>query len=154
MEKGAFHSSLPPRNKSLPFVSGSSPKKLGVAHVNDAFGTAHFAHSSMVSATQGQNAVCVSGILIVAKEWNAFSQVIRDDVQRPLSAIVGGAKMSDKILVIENLIHVLSDAIVICLWRHGIYIHEGSNAMVWRLESHYTIQKELAELTRPVAQDA
>lgn len=56
-------------------------------------------------------------------------------------------------LVIENLIHVLSDAIVICLWRHGIYIHEGSNAMVWRLESHYTIQKELAELAPPVAQD-
>jgi phosphoglycerate kinase len=85
-------------------------KELGDAYVIDAFGTAPFAHSSMVSATQGQNAVCVSGILIVAKEWNAFSQVIRDDVQRPLSAIVGGAKMSDKILVIENLIHVLSDA--------------------------------------------
>ena len=43
--------------------------------------------------------------LLVAKELEAFSQVLdADKVQRPLTAIVGGAKIKDKILVLENLI--------------------------------------------------
>ena len=43
--------------------------------------------------------------LLVQKELNAFSEVLdASKVQRPLTAIVGGAKISDKILVIENLI--------------------------------------------------
>ena len=43
--------------------------------------------------------------LLVAKELDAFSQVLdADKVQRPLTAIVGGAKIKDKILVLENLI--------------------------------------------------
>jgi len=76
--------------------------KLGDVYCNDAFGTAHRAHSSMV----GMKGVmpCVSGLL-VAKELEAFSNVLDPSkVQRPLTAIVGGAKISDKILVIENLI--------------------------------------------------
>jgi len=87
-----------------------SLSKLGDVYVNDAFGTAHRAHSSMVGL-KGKMP-CVSGLL-VTKELNAFSQVIGDSVQRPLTAIVGGAKISDKILVIENLIDQ-SDAIIIC----------------------------------------
>jgi 3-phosphoglycerate kinase len=83
---------------------------------------------------------CVSGLL-VTKELNAFSQVIGDDVRCHLtSIIVGRAKIRDKILVIENLINTC----IGCnhyLRRHGMYIHEGI-AMAWRLESHYTIQKE------------
>lgn len=47
---------------------------------------------------------CVGGLLL-AKELEAFSQVLdADKKQRPLTAIVGGAKISDKIKVIENLI--------------------------------------------------
>ena len=80
----------------------ASLAKLGDVYVNDAFGTAHRAHSSMVGL-KGQMP-CVSGLL-VAKELDAFSQVLdADKVQRPLTAIVGGAKIRDKILVIENLI--------------------------------------------------
>eukprot|EP00325_Prymnesiales_sp_UTEX-LB-985_P027584 CAMPEP_0174714456 /NCGR_PEP_ID=MMETSP1094-20130205/17939_1 /TAXON_ID=156173 /ORGANISM="Chrysochromulina brevifilum, Strain UTEX LB 985" /LENGTH=628 /DNA_ID=CAMNT_0015913813 /DNA_START=55 /DNA_END=1938 /DNA_ORIENTATION=+ len=80
----------------------ASLAKLGDVYVNDAFGTAHRAHSSMV----GMKGLmpCLSGLL-VKKELNAFSQVLDPSkVQRPLTAIVGGAKISDKILVIENLI--------------------------------------------------
>jgi len=80
----------------------ASLAKLGDVYVNDAFGTAHRAHSSMV----GMKGLmpCVSGLL-VAKELEAFSNVLdASKVQRPLLAIVGGAKVSDKILVIENLI--------------------------------------------------
>ena len=80
----------------------ASLAKLGDVYVNDAFGTAHRAHSSMVG--MAGKMPCVAGLL-VQKELNAFQQVLDPSlVQRPLTAIVGGAKISDKILVIENLI--------------------------------------------------
>jgi len=88
----------------------ASLAKLGDVYVNDAFGTAHRAHSSMVGL-KGKMP-CVAGDL-VTKELDAFSKVIGDDVQRPLTAIVGGAKISDKILVIENLID-RADAVILC----------------------------------------
>jgi len=87
-----------------------SLSKLGDIFVNDAFGTAHRAHSSMVGM-KGKMP-CVAGDL-VNKELDAFSQVIGEKVQRPLTAIVGGAKISDKILVIENLIKQ-SDCVIAC----------------------------------------
>merc|ERR1719310_1769172 len=74
--------------------------KLGDVYVNDAFGTAHRAHSSMVG--MAGKMPCVAGLL-VQKELNAFSQVLDPSKREaPLTAIVGGAKISDKILVIEN----------------------------------------------------
>lgn len=77
----------------------------------DAFGTAHRAHSSMVGL-QGKMP-CVSGLL-VAKELEAFSKVLNPELKKtPLTAIVGGAKISDKVLVIGNLIEQ-SDNIIIC----------------------------------------
>mmetsp|Transcript_116797 Transcript_116797/g.302708 ORF Transcript_116797/g.302708 Transcript_116797/m.302708 type:complete len:422 (+) Transcript_116797:92-1357(+) len=85
--------------------------KLGDVYVNDAFGTAHRAHSSMV-AMKGLMP-CVAGLL-VSKELDAFSQVLdASKVERPLTAIVGGAKISDKILVIENLIDQ-ADKLILC----------------------------------------
>jgi phosphoglycerate kinase len=87
-----------------------SLSKLGDVYVCDAFGTAHRAHSSLVGM-KGKMP-CVAGDL-VSKELDAFKQVVGEDVQRPLTAIVGGAKISDKVLVIENLINK-SDAIIIC----------------------------------------
>jgi len=89
----------------------ASLAKLGDVYVNDAFGTAHRAHSSMVGM-QGKMP-CVAGLL-VAKELEAFAQVLdADKVQRPLTAIVGGAKIKDKVLVIENLID-RADKLVLC----------------------------------------
>jgi len=84
--------------------------KLGDIYVCDAFGTAHRGHSSMVGM-KGKMP-CVAGDL-VQKELEAFSQVIGESVERPLTAIVGGAKISDKVLVIENLIKK-SDGVIIC----------------------------------------
>jgi phosphoglycerate kinase len=85
--------------------------KLGDVYVCDAFGTAHRAHSSMVGL-QGKMP-CVSGLL-VAKELQAFAKVLDPQLKkRPLTAIVGGAKISDKVLVINNLIDQ-SDNIIIC----------------------------------------
>merc|ERR1719230_1576943 len=56
---------------------------------------------------------CVAGLL-VSKELDAFSQVLdASKVQRPLTAIVGGAKIADKVLVIENLIEK-ADKLILC----------------------------------------
>mmetsp|Transcript_38458 Transcript_38458/g.69311 ORF Transcript_38458/g.69311 Transcript_38458/m.69311 type:complete len:419 (-) Transcript_38458:204-1460(-) len=88
-----------------------SLSKLGDVYVCDAFGTAHRAHSSMVGM-QGRMP-CVSGLLM-AKELDAFSKVLDPELKKtPLTSIVGGAKISDKVLVIDNLIDK-SDNIIIC----------------------------------------
>lgn len=85
--------------------------KLGDVYVCDAFGTAHRAHSSMVG--MAGKMPCVSGLL-VAKELEAFSKVLNPELKKtPLTSIVGGAKISDKVLVIDNLIDQ-SDNIIIC----------------------------------------
>lgn len=77
----------------------ASLTKLGDVYVNDAFGTAHRAHSSMVGVDLPQKA---AGFLMEA-ELKAFSAVL-DHPQRPLLAILGGAKIADKIPLITNLL--------------------------------------------------
>jgi phosphoglycerate kinase len=77
----------------------ASLTKLGDMFVNDAFGTAHRAHSSMVGVDLPQKA---AGFLMEA-EIKAFTAVL-DNPQRPLLAILGGAKIADKIPLINNLL--------------------------------------------------
>ncbi|SBT70997.1 phosphoglycerate kinase, putative [Plasmodium malariae] len=73
--------------------------KLGDIFINDAFGTAHRAHSSMVGVKLNIKA---SGFLM-KKELEYFSKAL-ENPQRPLLAILGGAKVSDKIQLIKNLL--------------------------------------------------
>lgn len=73
--------------------------KLGDVYVNDAFGTAHRAHSSMVGVKLSQRA---SGFL-VKKELDYFAKAL-ESPERPFLAILGGAKVSDKIQLIENML--------------------------------------------------
>ena len=74
--------------------------KLGDVFVNDAFGSAHRAHSSTVGVTQ--HLPSVAGLLM-EKEINYLSTAL-ESPQRPFVAILGGAKVSDKIAVIESLL--------------------------------------------------
>jgi len=85
----------------------ASLTKLGDVFVNDAFGTAHRAHSSMVGVALKDKA---AGFLMEA-ELKAFAAVL-DHPQRPLLAILGGAKISDKIPLIENLIDKANEIII------------------------------------------
>jgi len=75
--------------------------------VNDAFGTAHRAHSSLVGVQLSQRA---SGLLM-KKELEYFSKAL-DNPQRPFLAILGGAKVQDKILLIENLLDKVNEMII------------------------------------------
>lgn len=85
----------------------ASLSKLGDVYVNDAFGTAHRAHSSVVGIQLPQRA---SGFLM-KKELDAFDQVL-ENPKRPLLAIIGGAKVADKIQLIENLIDKANEIII------------------------------------------
>ena len=85
----------------------ASLTRLGDVYINDAFGTAHRAHSSMVGVDLPQKA---AGFLMEA-EIKAFTAVL-DNPQRPLLAILGGAKIADKIPLINNLLEK-ADKIII-----------------------------------------
>ncbi|AWI08876.1 phosphoglycerate kinase [Ereboglobus luteus] len=85
----------------------ASLTKLGDVYVNDAFGTAHRAHSSMVGVALKEKA---AGFLMEA-ELNAFAKVL-DNPQRPLLAILGGAKIADKIPLINNLLDKANTIII------------------------------------------
>lgn len=81
---------------------------LGEIFVNDAFGTSHRAHASNV----GVSSYLPSAVgLLVEKELSTMGKAI-DSPERPLVAILGGAKVSDKIGVIENLINIVDTIIV------------------------------------------
>ncbi len=82
--------------------------RLGDLYVNDAFGTAHRAHASTEGVTKTLPGV--SGFLM-EKELNFLGSAL-ENPKRPLVAIIGGAKVSDKIAVLERLIS-LSDSILI-----------------------------------------
>ncbi|CCA69675.1 probable PGK1-phosphoglycerate kinase [Serendipita indica DSM 11827] len=80
---------------------------LGDVYVNDAFGTAHRAHSSMVGVQLPQRA---AGFLM-KKELEYFAKVL-ENPERPFLAILGGAKVSDKIQLIENMLDKVDSLIV------------------------------------------
>src|SRR5690242_6299640 len=81
---------------------------LGDLYVNDAFGTAHRAHASTEGVTHSLPGV--AGFLM-EKEINYLGAAL-ENPKRPFKAIVGGAKVSDKIAVLERLIS-LADGILI-----------------------------------------
>ena len=85
----------------------ASLSRLGDVYVNDAFGTAHRAHSSMVGVQLPQRA---AGLLL-KKELDAFAQVLNSP-KRPLLAVIGGAKVADKILLINNLLDKANELII------------------------------------------
>ena len=81
---------------------------LAEVYVNDAFGTAHRAHASTAGVADYLPAVC--GYLI-QKELDVMGKALSDPA-RPFVAILGGAKVSDKIAVIENLIGKVDKLII------------------------------------------
>ena len=75
--------------------------------IDDAFGTAHRAHSSMVGVDLPQKA---AGFLM-KKELDYFAKAL-ESPQRPFLAILGGAKVSDKIQLIDNLLDKVNTLII------------------------------------------
>eukprot|EP01028_Stygiella_incarcerata_P006595 TRINITY_DN2696_c0_g1_i1.p1 TRINITY_DN2696_c0_g1~~TRINITY_DN2696_c0_g1_i1.p1 ORF type:complete len:417 (+),score=152.53 TRINITY_DN2696_c0_g1_i1:212-1462(+) len=85
----------------------ASLSKLCDIYVNDAFGTAHRAHSSMVGVDKPQKA---AGFLM-KKEIDYFSKALYEP-KRPVLAIMGGAKVKDKIQLIKNMLSKVDEMII------------------------------------------
>lgn len=85
--------------------------KLGDVYVNDAFGTAHRAHASTAviadyfSADNKMFGLLMEGEIVAANK-------VMNEAQKPFTAIIGGAKVSDKIMIIENLLDKATDIII------------------------------------------
>ncbi|KJS19085.1 MAG: phosphoglycerate kinase [Clostridiaceae bacterium BRH_c20a] len=97
----------PGETKNDPEFAGALAA-LAEIYVNDAFGTAHRAHASTEGVAKYLPAV--AGFLM-EKELKALGGVITNP-ERPFIAIIGGAKVSDKIGVIENLLHKVDILII------------------------------------------
>ena len=85
--------------------------KLGDVYVNDAFGTAHRAHASTAVIAQFFAPEKRMFGLLMESEVASAEKVLHGS-QKPFCAIIGGAKVSDKILIIENLLERATDIII------------------------------------------
>ena len=85
--------------------------KLGDVYVNDAFGTAHRAHASTAIIADYFPADRKMFGLLMESEVASAEKVLHE-AERPFTAIIGGAKVSDKILIIENLLEKATDIII------------------------------------------
>ena len=102
--------------------------------VNDAFGTAHRAHCSNVGVTQYID-TCVVGYLM-EKEIDFLGKAVEDPV-RPFVAILGGAKVADKLAVINNLLEKCDTLII-----------GGGMAYTFAKAQGYEIGKSLVDETK------
>lgn len=85
--------------------------KLGTVYVNDAFGTAHRAHASTaVIAQYFPKQKRMFGLVMEGEV--ASAEKVMHKSEKPFTAIIGGAKVSDKILIIENLLDRATDIII------------------------------------------
>ena len=85
--------------------------KLGDVYVNDAFGTAHRAHASTAVIAQFfPSDKRMFGLLMEGEV--ASAEKVLHQAEKPFTAIIGGAKVSDKILIIENLLERATDIII------------------------------------------
>ncbi len=83
---------------------------LGDAYVNDAFGTAHRAHASTAVIAQYFPSTKFFGLLM-AKELEAIDKVLKSG-EKPITAILGGSKVSSKITIIENILPAIDNLII------------------------------------------
>lgn len=85
--------------------------KLGDVYVNDAFGTAHRAHASTaIISDYFSKEEKMFGMLMEGEVKSAEKVILQSE--KPFTAIIGGAKVSDKILIIENLLEKATDIII------------------------------------------
>ncbi|KGO85780.1 phosphoglycerate kinase [Flavobacterium rivuli WB 3.3-2 = DSM 21788] len=84
--------------------------KLGDVYVNDAFGTAHRAHASTTIIAKFFPEDKVFGLLL-AKEIESLDKVLKNS-ERPVTAVLGGSKVSSKITVIENILDKVDNLIL------------------------------------------
>ncbi|MFA9290415.1 MAG: phosphoglycerate kinase, partial [Solirubrobacteraceae bacterium] len=83
--------------------------KLGDIYVNDAFGAAHRAHASTTVVAKYFKEKCFG--YLMANEIESLNKVIQTE-RKPITAIIGGSKVSSKISIIENILPVIDNLII------------------------------------------
>lgn len=83
--------------------------ELADVYINDAFGTAHRAHASTTVAAKYAKEKCMGYLL--KKEIDSLNKVMKSK-EKPVTAIIGGAKVSSKITVIENILDAIDHLII------------------------------------------
>ena len=117
--------------------------EFGEIYVNDAFGTAHRAHASTAGVAKYIE-TSVAGFLI-AKELEIMGGAL-ENPKRPFVAILGGAKVSDKIGVINNLIEKVDTLIIGGAMAYTFHTAKGYNVGLSRVEhDKVELAKELME---------
>ncbi len=106
LENLRFHKEEKQGNKNF----AKQLSKLGDIYVNDAFGTAHRAHASTAVIAQFFPEKKCFGLLL-AKEIESINQVLKNSV-KPVTAVIGGAKVSSKIEVINNIMDKVDNIII------------------------------------------
>lgn len=128
LENTRFHSEETLNNTSFSKKLAQS----GTIFVQDAFGTVHRAHSSTEGISHFTN-TSVAGLL-VEKEMQAFNQVLYSP-QQPFLTILGGSKVSDKILLLENLIEKVNILLIGGSMSHTFLASKGYNLKDTKIES-------------------
>lgn len=118
---------------------------LGDVYVNDAFGTAHRAHASTEGVTKYFDQ-CAAGYLI-QKELQYLGMAI-ENPKRPFVAIIGGAKISGKIDVIENLLSKVDSLLIGGGMAYTFFKAQGKNI------GNSLLEQEKIELAKQVLQKA
>ena len=111
------------RNEEKKNEDGFSEELASLAdcYVNDAFGTAHRAHASNVGIVKKLPAALGS---LMGKEVRVLSDLI-EKPKRPFMAILGGAKVSDKISVIDNLMNVVDEIFIVGAMANTFLLAKG-----------------------------
>lgn len=106
LENLRFHS----EEEAGDFAFAKELASLGDIYVNDAFGTAHRAHASTTIIAQFfPNEKCFG--LLLAKEIESLNKVLKNS-EKPVTAVLGGSKVSSKITVIENILDKVDHMII------------------------------------------
>lgn len=126
---------------------------LADVYVNDAFGTAHRKHASTAGVAEvmsKRGKPSVMGLLM-GKEVNSLGQIL-DNPERPLTTIIGGKKVSDKVKIVDNLLNntlKAGDNMIIC----GAMAHAFSKAKGGEIGNSYC-PDDAIELAKEIAQKA
>ena len=120
---------------------------LGTVYVNDAFGTAHRAHASTaVMAASFAPEDRVGGYLLQSEIDNA--RKVLEHAERPFTAIMGGAKISDKILIIEKLLDKVDNLLIGGGMAYTFAVAEGGHV------GNSLLEADKVDLARELIQKA
>lgn len=117
------------------------------AYVNDAFGTAHRAHASTVGVVSHMKGQAAAGLLML-KEVETFHRLLNAP-EHPFVAILGGAKVSDKIPVLKNLVEKVDVVLIGGAMAYTLLLADGRTIGSSRIERDILdVSREILSLAR------